>query len=290
MKSRALLGITLGAVLLLAGCAANRRPAQGSTAAANNSSSLNDGYRELPGDKNIKNPEVAYNLALESQQKGDMEAAHHYIALAMKLQPDSKYSFVQGVFFLQEQKYPQAAAWLQRSLEQGPGTTENRMRILNALGASYMQMGNDQQALKYLREVVNTPGPITRYQAYYNMGIIYFRQKKYLDAEADFMKVLSENNSYYPAMNKLGLIWASRGDWNKASGYYKRALKLLESNYDAYQASGAEIYYNYAEALFHLKQYAECRKTLMKVLDIGPESKYGQKAKAMLAKLGGPPQ
>ena len=52
---------------------------------------------ELPGDDSIKNSEVAYNMALEFAGQQNMEAAHHYIALAMKLQPGRQIFYTQAL-------------------------------------------------------------------------------------------------------------------------------------------------------------------------------------------------
>jgi tetratricopeptide (TPR) repeat protein len=216
-----------------------------------------------------------------------MEAAHHYIILAMKLRPDSKYTYTQGLFYLSESKFQDAIGYFQQALQQGPGTVDNKVAVLNAMGVCYKQLGQDEEALKNFREVVNTPGLFSRYESYYNMGVIYMNQNKLLDAESVFMKVVEENPGYYRAYNKLGMLDGAKGDWKGALANYKRAVELLSADYTASQADGSEIYYNYGEALFHEKLYPQSRNALLQVLRIAPESAYGQKAKDLLAQLGG---
>ena len=141
--------------------------------------------------------------------------------------------------------------------------------------------------LTNFREVVTSQGLFSRYESYYNMGVIYLRQKKNLDAEAVFMKVVDENPGFYKAYNKLGILDGIKGDWVGAATYFKRALEILSRDFSATQADGAEIYCNYGEALFRGKLYPQARNALMQVLKIAPESIWGQKAKGLLAQLGG---
>ena len=293
IRTRAVL--LLGSVTLMLACGASKKPAPaavpddtGRRARTEHAATAPPGYQPAAGDETIKNSEVAYNLALEYAGKGELQAAHHYIDLAMVLQPDSKYSFTKGLLLIGEKKFSEAMGWLERSLQQGPGTADNRLAVLNALGATYMQLGQDEKALAEFREVVNSPGMISRYESYYNMGVIYYRQQKYLDAQAVFEKVVDENPGYYRAYNKLGLLAGRKGDWGQAALLFKRAIDLVQNNYPALQAEGAEMYLNYGEALFNEKLYPESRQALMTVLRVAPESEAGARAKEFLAKIGTP--
>jgi len=134
---------------------------------------------------------------------------------------------------------------------------------------------------------VNTRGLVSRYEAYYNMGIIYIRQKKLVDAEAVFHKVIEENPNYYPAYNKLAVALAAKGDWPEAALNCKKALDIFLSSYGGQGSEGAELHCNYGEALFQQKMYREARLELLEVLKMAPESPYGQRAKDLLAQLGG---
>ncbi len=183
---------------------------------------------ELPGDETIKNPEVAYNMALEFASQGNMEGAHHYIALASKLRTDSKYSYTNGLFYLSGGKYHEALDYLQLAMKQGPGTQENRLAVLNAMGACHMELGENEEALKLFRQVVNSNGLFSRYESYYNMGVIYMREKKYLDAEAVFLKVIDENPRYYKAYNKIGIIKSTENKWGDAATQFQEGPGSLE--------------------------------------------------------------
>jgi tetratricopeptide (TPR) repeat protein len=242
---------------------------------------------ELPGDAQIKNPEVGYNMALEFANQQNMEAAQHYIDLAMSLEPNAKYSFTKGLFLIRESKYQEALTSLDEAIQLGPGTEDNRLAVLNAQGICYMGLGKDDEALAKFREVVNKPGMVSRYESYYNMGVVYLGQKRYLDAESVFQKVLEENPGYYPAYNKLGLLQEQKGDWAGAAISFQKAMDLIGNDYRAIQNIGPELYCNYGETLAQLGQYAKARDALRTVLKIAPESAFGTKAKQLLAAMEG---
>lgn len=284
---RFVLPVLLVSVVALASCAEKTQRIPGAPGGKDVPTAKQLAEGKLPGDETIKNSEVAYNMALEFAGQANMEAAHHYIVLAIKLRPDSKYTYTQGLFYLSESKFQDAIVNFQLALQQGPGTVDNRVAVLNAAGVCYKELGQDEEALKNFREVVNTPGLFSRYESYYNMGVIYMRQKKNLDAESVFMKVVEENPGYYRAYNKLGLLDAAKNDWKGALANYKRAVELMAADYTANQADGSELYYNYGEALFHEKLYPQSRNALLQVLRIAPESAYGQRAKELLGQLGG---
>jgi len=289
--------ILLLAASLCLGCASQKQPrpqdtpqpsAEARKPKGDRSTTSPDGYRPIAGDETIKNSEVAFNLALEYAGKGDLAAGQHFIDLAMSLQQDPKYSYTKGIFYLSEKRYADAQSWLERALAQNPGTTDNKVAVYNALGAVYMQMGQDDKALEEFRQVVNTPGMISRYESYYNMGVIYLRQEKWLDAEAVLRKVGDENPGYFRAWHKLGLIAGHNGNWEEAATLAKRAIDLVKNNYPAQQGEGADIYCAYGEALYQLKRYPESREAFMSALKIAPESEPGRKAKERLALLGSP--
>ncbi len=271
-------------LLMLTGCASHRKDTIAGAPNVSGRRKLNPG--ELPGDKTIKNPEVAYNLALEFAGQRNMEAAHHYIDLAIKLQPQAKYTYAKGLFYLSEKHFKEAIGMFDQALKQGPGTQDNRLAILNAEGVCYMELEQDQKALDLFRQVVNAPGAFSRFESYYNMGVIYLREKKYLDAEAVFNKVIDENPNFYRAYNKLGILQGMKGRWSDAAISFKKALDLISMDYSAQQTDGAEIYCNYGEALLHEKLYPQAKDALLKVLGIAPEGFWGQKAKSLLAQMG----
>ncbi len=244
-----------------------------------------DTFKSLPGDENIKNSEIAYNLALEYAQARNMNAAHHYIDLAMRLEPHAKYSYTKGVFYLGEKRYDKAILWLDKSMSQGPDELQAKLDILNAQGIALLNLKRYEEAKGKFREIINTEGLVSKFNAYYNLGLIYLEEGSTDDAENVLRKALEENPNDYRVYVKLGNIAKKRGDYLSAYGDFSKAGELVEQVYSSLQADGPEIYFNLAESLLKLNRVEECRNALLKVIKIAPEGPFGLKAKEVLSKL-----
>lgn len=242
-------------------------------------------YRPLPGDENIKNSEVAYNLSLEYAQARNMPAAHHYIDLAMRIEPHAKYSYTKGVYYLNEKRYELALKWLNRAFSEGPHELQAKLDILNAQGVVLKELKRYEEAKNKFREIINTEGLISRFNAYYNLGLIYLEEGNYDDAENVFRKAIEENPNDYRCYVKMGRIALNKKDYISAYADYQKASEIVEYSYNALQTDGPEIFYYLGESLFYLKRYEEARKALMRVIKISPEGPFGRKAKELLAKI-----
>ncbi len=278
-------------LLIAIGCGERKEPESGPGPFSGDAPTGTTGtYRPLAGDENVKNSEVAYNLALEFAAKGNQEAAYHYINLAIKLQPAAKYSHAKGLLLLSEERYQEALTLFLQALHQGAGDPNNEVAINNAIGVCYMQLNNPDQALEFFRKVVNAPGIVSRFEAYYNMGKIYMEQGKNIDAEYAFLKVIQENPGFYKAHMKMGQVFMAKEDYEQAAQYFQNSLDIIAGDYRALNVDGAEIHYYLAEALYRLQRYPEAYTQLVETLKISPEGPYGQRAKEMIQNLEGDDQ
>lgn len=244
-----------------------------------------DTFRPLPGDENIKNSEVAYNLALEHAGGRNMQAAHHYVDLAIKLEPHAKYSYTKGVFYIGEKRFDKALFWLDRSMRENPGELQARLDILNAQGFTLMQLKRYEEAKEKFREIVNTEGMVSKFNAYYNLGTIYLEEKNLVDAESVLKKAVEENPNEYRGYMKLGRIAMERQDYLSAYGDYQKAAELVEPIYSSLQTDGPEIFYYLGETLLRQNRVEEARNAFLKVIKVAPEGAYGNKAKELLSKM-----
>lgn len=244
-----------------------------------------DRYKPLPGDENIKNSEVAYNLSLEYAGARNMPAAHHYLDLAMKIEPHAKYSYTKGVYFLGEKRYEKALAWLNKAMSQEEGELQAKIDILNAQGIALLNLKRYEEAKTKFREIINTEAIVSKFNAYYNIGLIYLEENNYEDAENALRKAVEENPNDYRAYSKLGKVAMHKGEYLSAYADFQKAADLIEDYYSALQSDGPEIYYSLGESLVKLNKIEEGRKALLKVIKIAPEGQYGLKAKQVLSKL-----
>lgn len=266
-------------------CAKNDTRLPGDPSSGSSQAASDEPFRSLPGDENVKSSEVAYNLALEYAGARNMQAAHHYMDLAMKLESHPKYSYMKGMFYIGEKRYEKALFWLDKSMRENPAELQARLDIWNAQGIVLMQLQRYEEAKVKFRNIVNTEGLINRFNAYYNLGRIYLEENNMADAESVFRKAAEENPNDYRVYSKLGKIALAKNDYVSAEGDYRKAADLVEQVYSALQGDGPEIYYCLGEALFRQQKTGEARTALLKVIKIAPEGEYGLKAKGILSKL-----
>ncbi|MCX7831064.1 MAG: tetratricopeptide repeat protein, partial [Acidobacteria bacterium] len=142
-----------------------------------------------------------------------------------------------------------------------------------------------EEAKAKFREIINTEAMISKFNAYYNIGLIYLEENNYDDAENALRKAVEENPNDYRVYLKLGKIAMHKGDTLSAYGDYQKAADLIEGYYSAMQSDGPEIYYYLGENLIKLNRIEEGRNAFLKVIKISPEGQYGLKAKQILSKL-----
>jgi len=271
-------------LIMLVSCATSDTRLPGAPASAQPTAS-DEPFKSLPGDENVKSSEVAYNLALEYAGARNMQAAHHYIDLAMRLEPHAKYSYTKGIFYIGEKRFEKALSWLDKSMRENPAELQAKLDIWNAQGIALMQLKRYDEAKIRFRNIINTEGLISRFNAYYNLGVIYLDQGNSDDAESVFRKAVEENPNDYRVYMKLGKIAMLKKDYVSAEGDFRKSGELIEMVFSALQADGPEVFYSLGETYLRQGKTEEARAALLRVIKIAPEGQYGLKAKEILSKL-----
>jgi tetratricopeptide (TPR) repeat protein len=75
--------------------------------------------------------------------------------------------------------------------------------------------------------------------AVYNIGLIYFKMKKYQEAVPYFKKVIDRDNEYIEAYSMLGKVYCYLEDYNEAIQYYKKAIDIEPNYTELYIGLGA---------------------------------------------------
>ena len=83
-------------------------------------------------------------------------------------------------------------------------------------------LGQVPQALEHFYAAVKANPNYDR--AWYELGFIYLRQNKLVEAEQAFQRVIRLNPDDYEAQGSLGSIYLQRGDLNRAETYLRAAL------------------------------------------------------------------
>ncbi len=98
-----------------------------------------------------------------------------------------------------------------------------------ALAHGYVEANRGAQAVKLLQEAqLKFPTDVS---VPFELGAMFEKQKKYVDAEAAFKQALQRNPEHAPTLNYLGYMLADRGErLNESVDYIKRALAIEPSN------------------------------------------------------------
>ena len=141
-------------------------------------------------------------------------------------------------------------------------------------GTLFQDIGDDFRALQsYKNEIALDPKCV---DAHINMGVIYFKRKKYYESIASFkLSILTAANRFLPYYNLAGVM-RELYRLDEAIVYYKRALSIDKDSQEAW-INLASVY----KKLKNTPKVIECYKELLR---INPES---ASANHILESIGG---
>jgi serine/threonine protein kinase/tetratricopeptide (TPR) repeat protein len=152
-------------------------------------------------------------------RQGDAESTYQKAA-ALRPQHWGGY-YELGVFYYRQQRYADAAGAFQRVLEITP---DNAMAHAT-LGGMLQLAGKDAKAEKHLRQSIELQ---VSYAAYTNLGVLYYRQRRWAESVAMTRKALEINANDWRAWSnlRLGYEWLNRK--SEAEQAFRKELARLE--------------------------------------------------------------
>jgi len=127
---------------------------------------------------------------------------------------------VLGEAALRQQKWDQAAAELQKSLE----LDSNFDQAMTALARALHEKGDDAGARQWLEKALQRNSQ--NFRAWYELGWLQARTGNNQDAQAAYEKVLAIQPNFALAQRDLGLIYFDRKDYQHATPYLLQATQL----------------------------------------------------------------
>lgn len=112
-----------------------------------------------------------------------------------------------------------------------------------ALAQGYVEANRGAQAVKLLQDAqLKFPADVA---LPFELGAVFEKQKKYVDAEAAFKRALQRNPEHAPTLNYLGYMLADRGErLSESVDYIKRALAIEPANGSYLDSLGWAYYKN----------------------------------------------
>ena len=154
-------------------------------------------------------------------------------------QARQRVAFLYGTQFFEEGDYAQAITYFNQASASGLNDVITAQSIYWT-AESYYRSGRMRDAEEGFSEFLNTPGAAGSgllYDAYYNLGYIYFKDKKYAAAGVEFRKFADNRKNASPqlaadAYNRAGDCYYAQREWSKALDYYDRAYALKKADPD----------------------------------------------------------
>ncbi len=162
----------------------------------------------------------------------------------------AKQYFLEGLLFLEEEKFSQAEFKLKQSLELFP----DRVSTLTNLSAVQVKLK------KYLDAKINAEKAIFleagNSQAYLNLGLIEAELKNLVSALHYFERALSLKPDYHEAWSNKGSTLHELKRYEEAIAHYDQALSLKPDYHDAWSNKGSTLHElkRYEEAIVHYHQ------------------------------------
>ncbi len=174
-------------------------------------------------DKDNVNARISYAKFLA--MNGASQDAIDQYRLAVALDNTNKSKFKLAQFLIEQKDYYGALNQLQEYMK----TEGEDVNALILLADTYKNLNINEQAVNTYRKIIAVQ--IDNYLAYYNLGLLYERDKKYEEAQNSLLKSIEINDKYAPAYYALGLAYMlnnSSGDKNdkKAKELFEKYLQL----------------------------------------------------------------
>lgn len=162
-----------------------------------------------------------------------------------------------------------------KSAESGPDLEQVDIEISNTRKANPLYAKAAQALIKkdwqkaeevYKRIIREAPSS----QAYNDLGVLYYNQKKYEQALVQFNQALSQKSLYMNAYVNRGLLYTKLKQFKKAAADYRTAIEKVPYHFQAYLNLGV--------VLIKSKQYTDAVNALKKASSFAGGSR---KAKAL---------
>jgi tetratricopeptide (TPR) repeat protein len=141
-----------------------------------------------------------------------------------------------------------------------------------SLGMAYYNQGKYAEAEGWFKRAATNSR--TMHASRYQLGVIAYQMGRFDEARQDFETVLKDDENNTQVLKAAAYSCIRQGDFDAASGYYQRVLSL--------EPDSADSGYNYALVLMAMKKPADAEAELLKFQD---QTRGNQDALLLLARV-----
>ncbi len=204
--------------------------------------------------------DIYYNLSIAYKELGAYGPARKYLQRYLKKKPnDSESQLLLTQLLQQEGEQQEAINQLRKLIDKDPNNLNLHLQLLKLLEKS----GNKSELINEYQKVVSLD-PKNRL-AWYNLGILYYEQKKWENAEQAFSKALALKPDDIDTKTYLVQVLAQEGK-------YKESIPLLKELITQ-QNDKSELYDQLFTAYVKTKNYARIEKDFKDAIKSDPRNR-----------------
>jgi len=226
--------------------------------------------------KREQQSEASYTMGIANLNGNTPNTQQAYIDFlkAIEISPNNKKAhYALGHVHTQRQDYAKAIEAFKKAIS----LDENYSEAHNYLGKIYETMGKDTEAISAYQGALKNIQYATPQLPYWNMGMIYFRQKKYDDALEAFQQTRKFEPVNGVVLAKIGETYTKQGEMDKALFFYKEAVTLAPTDHMAH--------YRLASFYFEKGPRTLAIEGFNKVISLSPQSSEAESSRKRLELL-----
>ena len=171
--------------------------------------------------------ELNAQLGLGYMQKGQYRRALAKLDKAIKYNPDNAKAYhYKAELHRRMGQYDKAEKYYQQALDLDPSDAN----ALNNYGVFLCDQGQFDKAYNLFDKIIKDPLYRYKADAYENLGLCSYRQRKLQKAEQAFKQALEINNKMAKSIIKMAQITYDRREKAEAYAYFKRFIALSGHN------------------------------------------------------------
>jgi tetratricopeptide (TPR) repeat protein len=182
-----------------------------------------------------------------------------------KLRPDQKRSpedyLVLATEAWRAKKYDNALQFAFNGLNLKPSDTRVKATLIHRIGSVYNNLNIPDLAIKYYKNAMEKDPKFS--WPHNNLGLIYYEQKKYAEAEKEYKKAIVLNPENAAPHSNLGLLYYEQKKYVEAEKKYNKAIEI-DPKYAMPHNSLGFLYYEQ-------KKYVEAEKEYKKTVELDPK-------------------
>lgn len=211
--------------------------------------------KELSPEK--KKARIYYNQGTNELIQHRYTQALKHLLEANALDPEnSKILNNLGMAYYFKKRTELAINSIKKAIEIDPKNTEARVN----LGTIFTNTDNFIAAEHQYNKVLDDLTYEKQFKTYYNLGVLYLKKNKELEAVNYFKQAINENASYCPAHARLGDIQFKNKDYEQSlKSYRKASLGVCYNDPDPV--------YRQALSLIKLKKYGSAKLKLEEIIE-----------------------